>query len=283
MAEAGPNSAPPGLAGLRRGGTLAELLFLYDCATESSSRLRPIADRLGVTVQAVSHSYRRLARRGLVEIRDGRYHPTVAGIAWLHGVLGALAEDAFVRQKRLHIIRSCRALAAATVAEDTDVSLRLVDGLLTAVPGLSGGSRGRTAHAARAGELVEVRDLAGILQLYPAEVRIIPIPSAALSDPSLPERLANAVEASRPDVVAAQGLEAYYLLRKARTGPIVRFAVGQACREAAQVGVRSTVVVLDEELPRLLAQFPGSDPPTLVVRPLSGRARPGTRRGRGRS
>ena len=128
MGETGRPAPIHGLAGLRRGGTLAELLFLYDCVTEDSSRLQPIADRLGVTVQAVSHSYRRLARRGLVELRDGRYRPTVSGIAWLHRVLGGLAEDVFARQQRLHIIRSCRAVASARARAGDPVSLRLVGG-----------------------------------------------------------------------------------------------------------------------------------------------------------
>ena len=102
-----------------------------------------------------------------------------------------------------------------------------------------------------------MHELEGILQLDPAQIRIIPIPSLELADPSLPHRLGEAVDATEPGIVAAQGLEAYYLLRKVRPGPVVRFAVGHVCREAAQVGVRSTIVVLDEELPRLLAQFPG--------------------------
>ncbi|MGB6443136.1 MAG: hypothetical protein WBF81_07555, partial [Thermoplasmata archaeon] len=60
---------PPsdGLAGLRRGGAVTELLFLYECTTLEPTQLRPIADRLGLTVQAASHSFRSLARRGLVE------------------------------------------------------------------------------------------------------------------------------------------------------------------------------------------------------------------------
>jgi predicted transcriptional regulator len=284
MADSGGTAPAQGLAAVRRGGTLAELLFLFDCATEESTRLAPIARRLGVTVQAVSHSYRRLARRGLVEVRGGRYLPTVSGIAWLHRVLGALAEDVFVRQQRLHIIRSCRALASADLEDGDPVSLQLVEGVLTAVPGRSGGSRGRAASPAARGTLVEVRDLEGILRLDPAEVRVITVPARALGDPSAPRRLREAVGRSEPGVVAAHGLEAFYLLRKVWPGPIVRFAVGPVCREAAQVGVRSTVVVVDEELPRLLAQFGGTAPPTLVVRTLEGfpGRRPRPRRGRSR-
>ncbi|MGB6500032.1 MAG: hypothetical protein WBG19_01330, partial [Thermoplasmata archaeon] len=73
-----PRTSPPpdGLAALRRSGGVTELLFLFECATLEPTQLRPIAEELGVTVQAVSHSYRQLAKRGLAEIRRGRYLPT---------------------------------------------------------------------------------------------------------------------------------------------------------------------------------------------------------------
>jgi predicted transcriptional regulator len=268
-----PSARPetrPGLASLRRGGTLAELLFLYDCATEEVGRLKPVADRLGVTVQAVSHTYRRLARRGLVGVQDGRYRPTIAGIAWLHRVLGGLSEDVFGRQQRLHIIRSCRAVAGKALREGEPVSLDLVGGVLTAFPGETGDSRGRAAAAADPGSLVEVRELEGILRLEPAEVRILTVPTADLADPALPRQLARAVADSHPQLLLAQGLEADHLLRKAGIGPAIRFAVGPTCREAARVGVRCSVVVLDEELPLLVAQFSGPDAPRLSVRSLRG-------------
>jgi predicted transcriptional regulator len=68
--------------------------------------------------------------------------------------------------------------------------------------------------------------------------------------------------------LAAQGLEAYHLLARAVRRPVVRFAVAGACREASQVGVDATVLVLDQELPRLLQQFTGNDPPPLEITPL---------------
>ncbi|MCI4321195.1 MAG: ArsR family transcriptional regulator, partial [Thermoplasmata archaeon] len=65
-----------GLGALRRRGAVTELLFLYDLTTRDVPNLRGIAERLGVTVQAVSHSFRQLRRRGLVEMRRGLYRPT---------------------------------------------------------------------------------------------------------------------------------------------------------------------------------------------------------------
>ena len=258
---------PPGrgLAGLRRPGTVTELLFLYECLTQEPTQLRPVADRLGLTVQAASHTFRGLVRRGLAEVRDGRYRATVEGVAWLHGALGEVAVDLEGRLDRMHVIRTTRALASASLEAGVGVSLELVDGVLTARPGLDGASRGRTARRAGPGELVEVVGLEGIVPLTRGEVRVLTVPEASVGDrrtvPALRKRLGRAPVG----LLAAPGLEAFHLLRRATERPIARFGVAAACAEASRVGVPSTVVVLEPELARFLGPFEGADPPPITV------------------
>src|SRR5258708_36798159 len=76
-------SAASGLPDLRRAGAITELLFLYEVVTRETTQLQPIAARLGLTVQAVSHGLRQLERHGLVTHREGRYRATVQGGASL--------------------------------------------------------------------------------------------------------------------------------------------------------------------------------------------------------
>lgn len=274
MAPSRQTVTSAGLAGLRRGGAVTELLFLYECTTLEPTQLRPIADRLGLTVQAASHSYRSLARRGLVEFRDGRYRPTVRGVAWLHGALGRLGEEVRARLERLHVIRSCRAIALGPIAAGELVSLELVDGLLSARPGGGGPSHGRAARGGPKGALVEVAELEGIVPLSPASVRVRTLSEEDLRDPRLSERVRRSVRADSGGLLAAHGLEAYHALRSATGTPVGRFAVAAAARDASRIGVPSTVFVLESELARFLAEFGGPDPPPLEVTPLP--------RGRGR-
>jgi predicted transcriptional regulator len=275
MARTPSAPSPEGLPGLRRGGSATELLFLFECATSEPTQLRPVADRLGLTVQAVSHSFRLLRRRGLVEVRDGHYRPTVEGTAQLHAALTDLGADVAQRIERLHVVRSCRAIATADLSVGAPVSLELDDGLLTARPGGSGPSRGRVVRGGRRGALVEVGDLEGIVRLVPARISVRTISDADLEDPALSRRVAAALPTSG-GIVAAEGFEAYYATRRATDRPIVRFAVGAACREASRIGVASTVIVSERELPRLVDEIGPTDPPRLDVLPL-GRA--GGRRG----
>ncbi|MGI0129464.1 MAG: hypothetical protein ACREEC_04835 [Thermoplasmata archaeon] len=268
MAHGARSSASEGLAGLRRGGAVTELLFLYECTTLEPTQLRPIAERLGLTVQAASHSYRSLARRGLVEFRDGRYRPTVRGVAWLHGSLGRLGDEVRSRLERLHVIRSCRAIALAAVGTGDAVSLELVDGLLSARPGTAGPSRGRVARGGPKGALVDVAELEGIVRLSPAPVHVRTLSQADLIDAHLADRLRRSVGRDPDGLLAAHGLEAYHALRSSTDRPIGRFAVAAEAREASRIGVASTVVVFETDLARFLAEFGGPDPPPLDVSPL---------------
>jgi putative transcriptional regulator len=266
-----PDPHAEGLPALRRSGEVTGLLFLYECATLEPTQLRPIADHLGLTVQAASHSFRQLSRAGLVEVREGHYRPTVRGVASLHAALDRLGADVAARLARLHVVRSTRAVATETLAVGETVSLELRDGVLSAHRGASGPSRGRVSRGAPAGGLVEVGQLEGIVPIVPAPVTIYSLAPGDIEDPALGARVRRALASAPGALVAAEGLEAYHALRSAvAPGALLRFAVAASCRAASKVGVPSTVVVVQDGLPHLLAEFSGPDPPPLEVRALPG-------------
>jgi len=266
-----------GLVGLRRGGAVTELLFLYECATLEPTQLRPIAEQLGLTVQAVSHSFRQLRRRGFVTVQDGRYRPTVEGVAWLHETLRRLGDDLRERIERVHVIRSTRALALENLSKGAAVSLELRHGLLSARPGAAGPSRGRVPHGGRKGSLVEVSDLEGIVPIVPAPIVVRTLRAADLTDPRLAERVRASLPSDPLALIAAEGLEAFHALATAGLRKALRFAAGRAALEASRLGVPSYILVPEGDLPHLIAEFTGPSPPPLEVAPLPGAVRPRTR------
>lgn len=266
-----------GLASLRRRGRITELLFLYECTTQQPTQLRPIADSLGLTVQAASHSFRRLAARGLAEHRGGQYRPTVRGVAWLHDAFGKLTADLSTRSSRLHVVQSTRAVAAAPLAAGTPVVLELRDGTLYARAGAKGASRGQALAAASAGGLVPVGRLEGIVPVERGQVQLWIIPAGRFEEPALVRELAHRARRTS-GLLAAPGLEAFHLLSRATDRPVLRYGVGPACWEATRVGVDASVVLADSELPRFLEQFTAPDPPRLTIRRLGERDRPAGRR-----
>ena len=273
-------AAGHGLPALRRRGTVTELLFLFECTTRPTTQLRPIAEKLGLTVQAASYSFRQLARRGLAEVREGRYRATVAGVAWLQGALGVLRDDVDSRLNHLDVVRSCRAIALADLSAGQSVSLELRDGLLSARPGSGSGSHGRTVTAVRKGGLVEVDRLEGIVPIARGRITVLALPVSRLGDPRLRSALDREVRRQSPSLLAAYGLEAFHSLSPGPDRPVLRFAVASACQEASRLGVDSTIVVLEPDLPRLLEQFPTSDAAPLEVRSVRASSRADARRAR---
>jgi len=260
--------AAGGLAGLRRAGAATELLFLYECTTREVAQLRPVAHRLGLTVQAVSHVYRQLQQAGRAEFRDGLYRATVPGVAWLHGALGALREDLTERWGRLDVVRSCRAVAATRLAAGRAVALEMRDGVLTARPG-SGPSEGRVVASVGRGGLAEVTDLRGIVAVPPGRIRVRTFRDADAAAPATLGAIRRTLRASTGLLLAAFGMEAAHLVARATRQPLVRYGVAAAGSEASSLGVSSLVFVRDADLPRFLAQLDRASPPPIEVRPLS--------------
>jgi len=257
---------PPGLATLRRGGAVSDLLFLYECTTRDVGQLKDVASALGLSVQAASHTFRGLVRRGLAHSRSGRYRPTVAGVDFLHGTLRGLEADLAQRRERLHFVDSTRAIARTAVSAGAPVVLSIEEGLLTARAGSRGASRGFARGKARVGELVEVERLEGIVPLPVASVELLTVPEDRLAEPATVRALASALRRRPGALVAAHGLESFHLARRAVPDrSIVRFGIPSVVEEASRVGVPSVIVVLDREAPGLLAQFGGSASPRLEL------------------
>ena len=276
------STARGGLSTLRRLGAVSDLLFLYEAETRELGQLRAVAERLGLSVQAASHTFRSLRRRGLAEYREGRYRPTVRGVDWLHSALGGVRDDLAERLDRLHIVRTTRAVATAPIESGDAVTLEIVDGSLTARPGAGTGSRGRAHSSARGGDLVEVGELEGIVPLPVGHLRVLAVPADRLSMPGTPGAVRHAVTSAPTSLLLAFGLEAYHLVQRALpTRPFVRFGVAAAIAEATRLGVDCTLVVVDRDLPRVFEQLEGPDVPPLDFLPL-GVEGPARRRGRRR-
>ncbi len=254
---------------MRRLGAVSDLLFLFEAETREVSQLRSIAERLGLSVQAVSHSYRSLRERGLAELRDGRYRPTVRGVDWLHSALGSVRDDLAERLDRLHIVRTTRAVAASAIRSGDPVTLEIVDGTLTARAGAGTASRGRAYSTAPEGALVDVGELQGIVPLPHGRLWVVALPADRVHDARLTSDVRAAVARAPPGLLLVSGLEAYHALRRATPKrPLVRFGVAAAIVEATRLGVECTLVVVDRDLPRLFEHLEGPDVPPLELLPL---------------
>src|SRR5881397_1661950 len=148
------------------------VLFLYEVTTSRHSRLRTIAERLGMTVQGCSDYAHGLERDGLLATVDGQYRATKKGIEFLHDRLVDLRSFVERARREMAFIETTAAMAGNTIRNGNQVGLFMEDGVLVALAGRSSPSSGVAVHDATKGELVAVWSLEGIVALRPGRIII---------------------------------------------------------------------------------------------------------------
>ena len=226
-------------------------------AHQPNLRQKEVAERLGVTPQAISEYIKELVANGLVTT-DGRmrYSITKEGVEWL--LEGAAELKRYARVVMEDIISHVSvwtALAEADLAEGERVSLEMRDGLLYANRKEGIEASGITISDARAGEDVGVSDLKGLISLDEGVIVVAKVPrvQAGGSRKVDVDTLKTLVSGER--MIGALGIEALVALRKAGREPDVIFGAKESAVEAAFHGINSVIVSVDEQVPSLLERL----------------------------
>ena len=226
-------------------------------AHQPNLRQKEVADRLGVTPQAISEYIKELVANGLVTT-DGRmrYSITKEGVEWL--LEGAAELKRYARVVMEDIISHVSvwtALAEADLAEGERVSLEMRGGLLYANRKEGIEASGITISEARAGEDVGVSDLKGLISLDEGVIIVAKVPrvQAGGSRKVDVDTLKTLVSGER--MIGALGVEALVALRKAGREPDVIFGAKESAVEAAFHGINSVIASVDEQVPSLLERL----------------------------
>lgn len=223
------------------------VLFLHEVTANRHTRLRTIAERLGMTVQGAADYAHALEADGLLVVSDGEYRATKRGISLLQSRLRELR--AFVDQasRSTAFVETTAALAGAAIRRGDRVGLFMEDGYLMAYPDRTSTSMGVAAEDAAKGERVPVRGLEGIVSLRPGRVTIVRVGPAALAPgrpvPSSAQRI---LPRARKAIVASMDVTGLAAARRLGLRPRIEFGVLPAVIQAAEQGV-NVVVFLPEE------------------------------------
>lgn len=249
-------------------GLSTRILLLLELHRQRHAKLKTLADRLGVTVQAVSVVLKRLVQDGLVENRDGAWRPTARGTDALHGSMRELRRFVDDAMGNLQLIEETHAQAGANIKEGDEVGLYMSGGRLRAAPKVYASSTGRAKVAARKGSLVRVEALRGIVALKPAPILFVAHPPTLTPGQ---RRRASAVlrRQNGNGRLGAHDLTSTVLLEALGREVDFEFAPLQAAIDAALRGVPVQYWVPVQSLPdclALVAQTNGSVPQSLPVR-----------------
>lgn len=213
---------------------------------------KEIADKIGITPQAVSEYIKELVSEGLL-FADGRvrYRVTKKGVEWVLERAQELKKYArFVMEDVVSHISVATAIARERLDKGQKVSLRMEKGLLYA--GRDGEVTGITISGAQEGEEVGVTDLKGMITFPPVNITICKVPRVERGGSrSVDYEMLKKHAADKP-YIAALGVEALISLRKINVQPNILFGAKESVVEAAFHGLSSLVVSVDEEVPSLL-------------------------------
>ncbi len=223
-------------------------------AHQPDVRQKEVADRLGVTTQAISDYVRELVADGMVTT-DGRtrYSVTKEGVEWLlEGATELKRYARMVMEEVIEHVSVWTALAEIDLVEGERVSLEMKGGFLYANKKEGIDATGITISDASAGEDVGVSDLSGLLRLVAGVIVVCKVPrvQAGGSRKINSELLKSKISGDK--MVGALGIEALAALRKVGKEPDVMFGARESVVEAACLGISSVIVSVDEQIPKLL-------------------------------
>jgi predicted transcriptional regulator len=142
-----------------------------------SARLKDIAGRLGITVQAVSQYVGAMRKEGLVRESKSGIRPTRKGMQRLQEHFSRLKKEVDGVVQKLSLIDKCVAIAGRDIAGGTPVALVMEDGMLMAYPNQDASSTGVALEPAVDGDDVLVGDLEGIVDMELGRLLLVEAPS----------------------------------------------------------------------------------------------------------
>ena len=217
---------------------------------------KDIARRLNVTPQWVSEYIVRLVEDGWV-ISEGRskYRITKEGIDWLLKVLREMRSYFTIVEEVARNITVCAAVANCNLSLGQTVGLVMRNGLLIATDFEGKGAKGTAISDAREGEDVAISDIEGIVELEMGKVTVLKVPGIQRSGFRGIDLARLGKEISGEKFVGAIGIEALIALKQIGVTPQCFYGVKEAIIEAAQSGLSSVVVCVEDDIPDVLQRL----------------------------
>ncbi|HIH44326.1 MAG TPA: winged helix-turn-helix transcriptional regulator [Candidatus Methanoperedenaceae archaeon] len=245
-----------GLLHRKSEGTKFQILVEI-AAHQPEVRQQEIAQKIGITPQAVSEHVKELASEGLLSAEGRvRYRVTKEGLDWILEKAQELKRYAkLVMEEVVNHASIWPAIAECDLMQGEKVYLRMREGLLYAANITQQGQEGAfgvTISGARKGEDVGVTGLKGAIGLEHAGIVVGRIPRIERGGSRNVDTVMLKKYAEKMPYIGALGVEALMSLRSIGVEPDSFFGVRESVVEAAFHGLSSFVVSVDDEVPALL-------------------------------
>lgn len=225
-------------------------------ANQPNIQQRLIAERIGVTPQAVSEYVSQLLEEGFIASEGkSRHSITKEGVNWVLEMARELKDYSSYVERAITNICVCTAVAERDIAQGQRVGLKMRDGILWASEPKKGGAQGIAASDAVAGEDVGISDIEGIVDLKIGRVTIAKVPDISKGGSAQTDLSTLRSLAARGAWLGAIGLESMSALKKIGAEPRYFYGVEEAAVEAAFSGLSPVVVCVSDRIPTLIQRL----------------------------
>ena len=243
---------------LRDKSLSTQMLILSELYTEHYSKLVPLAEKIGVTQQAISNYIKKMSEQDLVHRVKGEYRPTIKGTQLLQTELLNLKKFIDDRIKKMSIIKTCIALARSKIKTGEKVGLFMEKGWLVAYPNKKSTSTGIAKIDADIGEAVIVSELNGIVSHKVGKMYYFELPSLhkvkRLTNTDV-DRLRKKIKTLNLDKIGILDATAKSVCKKIGLKPDFEFGGIYASIDAVQRGLNTGLFGYEEKIREAIAIF----------------------------
>lgn len=222
---------------------------------------KDIADKLGITIQAISKYFKKLAKEGYLEAGSERadYHLTPKGVIKLQEDIRSLETYVNEIKKDLKIEHAWPAIATQPVKAGEEVGLIMKEGIMYTVPKDSSlaEAKGTALADAQKGDDLGLKDLHGKVKIKHGRILIVKLPSIRKGGSRATdiEKIRIYIVEFKPDRIGVMGAVGRAVLGKVGCEPDLEFGIGRSAAIAASRGLNVFVLVVGRMVNRVIEEI----------------------------
>ncbi|RLG72241.1 MAG: hypothetical protein DRO11_02680 [Methanobacteriota archaeon] len=231
-----------------------KILLLLEIHSKHHTRLKPLAEKVGITIQGVSEYIKLMTKEGLIQVVGDGYRITPKGVQLLHDNIQQLKSFVDNAVEQLNLITTCVAIAMTPLKKGERVGLFMEKGLLRAYGGRKSPSMGVAIQDATPGEDVAIKNLEGIIDLEPGMITILEVPAHDKGGTRAVklDRVKKMVEEIKCDRIGAMDIVSLVLLEKIGVTPDFDLQPVGVSIEGAQKGLNILVLGTEDSINNLI-------------------------------
>lgn len=222
---------------------------------------KDIADKLGVTIQAISKYFKKLAKEGYLEAGSERadYHLTPKGIVKLQEDVHGLENYVNEVKKDLIIEHAWPAIATQPVKAGEEVGLMMKEGIMYTIPKDStlAEAKGTALADAQTGDDLGLKDLHGKVKVKQGRILIVKLPSIRKGGSRATDlsKIRAYLDEFKPDRIGVMGAVGRAVLAKVGCEADIEFGIGRSAAIAASRGLNVLVLVVGRMVNRIIEEI----------------------------